>query len=165
MDEVDGDAAAQRLVGAVDRAVVDTRPPIRQVAGADDPGAVGVQRGQQIFEGQHHTAPAHGRGHVGFLVFRQAVGQVQAGLLGRKDRFFDKKCFTAALHLLQCLDMQAGGVGDKHHIIPGRRGGQIGVLGVQQLSHAVPQGAVQVTAQGIGLQGPAAVGAKVMQVF
>ena len=165
MDEVDGYAATQRLVRAVDRAVIDARPPIRQIAGADDPRAVGVQRGQQVLEGQHHTAPAHGGRDVGFLVGGQIAGQVQARLLGRKDRLFDKKCLSAPAHLLQCFGMQAGGVGDEHHIILRGGIGQVGVLRVQQVGHAVPQGALQVAAQRVGLQGPAAVGAEVMHVF
>ena len=78
----------------------------------------------------------------------------------------DRVCeIAAALDLPQCLGVQAGRVRDEHHIIVCRGGGQFGVLGVQQLRRAGAQRAGQVTAQSIGLQGPAAVGAKVGKVF
>ena len=74
VNQVDGDAAAQCLVGAVHGTVVHAGPPVRQITRADDPGAVGVQGGQAVFQRQHHTAPPHGRGHVGLLPGGQIVG-------------------------------------------------------------------------------------------
>ena len=64
----------------------------------------------------------------------------------------DRVCeIAAALDLPQRLGVQAGGVRDEHHVIVCGRVGQIGVLGVQQRGHAVPQRAGQVAAQRVGL--------------
>ena len=110
-----------------------------------------MQTGQPVLERQHDAAPPHGCGHIGLLPRGQAVGQIQSGLLGGKNWLFDEKCPAAAPDPGQSVGVQACGVRDEHHVIVCGRVGQIGVLGVQQRGHAVPQRAGQVAAQRVGL--------------
>ena len=71
----------------------------------------------------------------------------------------DEKRLAAALDLGQCVGVQARWVRDKDQIVVRGRVGHVGVLGVQQLGHTIPQRAGKVAAQCVGLQGPTAVSA------
>ena len=141
MDQVDGHAAAQGLVGTVHRAVIHPRPPVRQVGGTDHPRTVGAQAGQVIFQRQHGAAPAHGCSHIGFLPGGQQGGKVYIRLLGGNNGLFDKQRVCQAANFLQCLRVQAGGVGDKRQIVVRQGGGilQGGELAVQQFCRAGAQ--------------------------
>ena len=169
VDQVDGHAAAQRFAGAVHRAVIDARPPVGQVARAEHPCAVGFAvhpGGQPFFQRQHRAAPAHRRGHVGFLPGGQQGGKVGVRLLRRKDRLFNKQRPGPPAQAGQHLGVQTGGVGDKRQVVPRQRGGVVraGKLRVQPLGHTGAQRARQIAAQRVGAQRDPALLAQRVQI-
>lgn len=141
MDQVDGHAAAQGLVGTVHRAVIHPRPPVRQVGGTDHPAHCKGAGRAVIFQRQHGAAPAHGCATYGFCPGGQQGGKVYIRLLGGNNGLFDKQRVCQAANFLQCLRVQAGGVGDKRQIVVRQGGGilQGGELAVQQLRRAGAQ--------------------------
>ena len=74
------------------------------------------------FQRQHHAAPAHRRGDVGFLAGGEQRGGVKVGLVGRKDRLFDKERAGPPAQALQRLGVQARRVGDEGEVIVSARG-------------------------------------------
>ena len=78
---------------------------------------------------------------AGFLPGGQQGGKVYIRLLGGNNGLFDKQRVCQAANFLQCLRVQAGGVGDKRQIVVRQGGGilQGGELAVQQLRRARAQ--------------------------